>query len=161
MNELVLLYGIIDFYGRHLENSGIIRVDNGRVETIVEKNKLSKIDRKIYDDFFKGLYALSWLPDEVYNLTKEKWSKVLQGLKDFKEIKDGYYPLIVGLNLMDEYARLKKKSLNIHPKRVEKIMNLIKNEAKTDKGEFKYLEPLSIASVKYARAILNQLGGVK
>ena len=159
MNELVLLYGIVDFYARHLSSSEIISVENGNVKILVDRKKLSKADRKIFDDFFKGLYALSWLPDEVYEMTKKKWMKVLEGIKDFKAIKDGYYAVVVGLVLMEAYAKLKKKSLDIHPKRVEKIMELIKNKAKTDNGEFKYLEPLTIASMEWAKAILRQLGG--
>lgn len=160
MNELVLLYGIVDFYARHLASSEVITVENGNVKILVDRDKLSKADRKIFDDFFKALHKLSWLPDETYNLIKQKWMKVLEGVKDFKAIKDGYYAVVVGLVLMEAYAKLKKKSLDIHPKRVEKIMELIKNEAKTDNGEFKYLEPLTIASIEWAKVILKQLGVV-
>ena len=72
MNSLVLLYEIVDFYARHLQSSEIIAIEDGNVKVLVDRNKLSKTDRKIFDDFFKILHYLAWLPDESYEAIKQK-----------------------------------------------------------------------------------------
>ena len=159
MNSLVLLYGIVDFYARHLQSSEIIAIEDGNVKVLVDRNKLSKADRKILDDFFKILHYLAWLPDESYEAIKQKWMKVLKGVNEFKGIQNGYAAVIVGLTLLDAYTKLRTRELKIHPKRVEKIMNLIKKEAKTEwGGEFRYLDDVIVESIEWGNKILKQMG---
>ena len=158
MNSLVLLYGIADFYARHLVSSEIIAIENGDVKVLVNRDKLSKADRKIFDDFFRILNYLAWLPDESYEAIKRKWSKVLKGVENFKGIKDGYAAVVVGLTLLEAYTRLNSKELQIHPKRVEKIMNLFKSEANTEwSGGFRFLDKTIVESIKWGEKIVNQL----
>ena len=159
VNELVLLYGVVDFYGRHLVSSGIIDVENGDIKVLVSKDKLSKADRKIFDDFFKILHYLGTLEDEVYAISKEKWMKTIKSISNYKKIKNGYAAVIVGLALLDAYARMRNKRVQIHPKRIEKILSLMKKEAKIEgEKEFRLLDELILNSFSWAEKILNQLG---
>ena len=159
VNQLVLLYGVVDFYGRHLRSSGIIDVENGEVKVLVKRDRLSKADRKIFDDFFKVLYHLSTLEDSVYETIKQKWMKVIKSVIDFKGVQNGYAAVIVGLALFDTYARMRNKRVQIHPKRIEKILNLMKKEAKIEgEKEFRLLDELILNSFSWAEKILNQLG---
>jgi len=158
MNTLVLLYGIVDFYGRHLVSSEIIAIENGNVKVLVDRNRLSKADKRIFDDFFRILHYLAWLPDETYNTIKAKWMKVLKGINNYKGIENGYAAVIVGLTLLDAYTKLKTKELQIHPKRVEKIMNLMREEAKVENKDFKLLDDLILKSIEWGEKIIKQLG---
>ena len=85
--------------------------------------------------------------------------KVLKGVNKFKGIQNGYAAVIVGLTLLDAYTKLRTRELKIHPKRVEKIMNLIKKEAKTEwGGDFKLLDELILKSIEWGNKILKQMG---
>ena len=159
VNQLVLLYGVVDFYGRHLVSSGIIDVENGEIKVLVSKDKLSKADRKVFDDFFKVLYHLSTLQYDVYKTIKQKWMRINKSVMNFKGIQNGYAAVIVGLALLDAYARMRHKRLQIHPKRIEKILSLMKKEAKIEgEKEFRLLDELILNSFSWAEKILNQLG---
>jgi hypothetical protein len=159
VNQLVLLYGVVDFYGRHLVSSGIIEVKNGEVKVLVKRDRLGKADRKIFDDFFKVLYHLNTLEDSVYEAIKQKWMRINKSVMNFKGIQNGYAAVIVGLALLDAYARMRNKKVQIHPKRIEKILALMKKEAKIEgEKDFKLLDELVLNSFSWADKILNQLG---
>jgi len=157
MNGLVLLYGVVDFYARHLISSEIIAIENDEIKVLVNKNELSKADRMIFDDFFKILKFLSKLEEIAYNNIKTKWMRILQGLKDYKGLDKGYAAVIVGISLLEAYA--KRHPNFIHPNRIKKLLDLMKKEAKIEEeGEFKYTSRLILDSAIFAEKIAKQLG---
>ena len=158
-NEYVILYAIVDFYARHLVSSEIIDIKDGNIKVLVNRNKLSKVDRKIFDDFFKILAFLGRLSDIAYENIKKKWENILKGFREYKGIENGYAAVLVGLVLLDYYSKLKNKKLQIHPNRIKKIMELLQKEAKLEWADnFKFLDKTILKSIEFAEKIKNQIG---
>jgi hypothetical protein len=78
----------------------------------------------------------------------EKISNITKGFEKSK-VWSEFTPVLVALFVLDEYAnnwKNGKKMFEIHPKRIEKIIKLLK-----EKAEFKYLDKFVLNSSLIAK----------
>jgi len=144
-NEFLILYFVADMFAYHFISNDLAKMDeNNNLIFIKNPVEFKKAEKRTYKIMFQIIDLLNKsLSREGFLTIKRKYERILKGFAENKEFNDGYAPVLIGISILSAYAKEPfKKRLKIHPKSVEKLLELIKEEAK-----IKYLDEFVINSL--------------
>jgi len=151
-NEYLILYAILDMVAYHFLSNGDAKLDeNNDLYFIKNPNTFDKAEKRAYKVLIDILTILNKdLTRDSYTFLKKKYNNILQGFKDSKLFTDGYAPVLVAVSILDAYSKEQcKKRYKIHPKSVEKLLDLIKKDAKIRLLDSFVLNSLKIGEKMY------------
>jgi hypothetical protein len=150
INELALIYCVIDFFICHLEQNNLISVtDKGIVYTSdIPIERIHKVNRKLIEDLnylLKVINAYIKDPNSpLADIAMNKIENAKKSIIDKKEWNNVAY-IFLGIGLFYEYLKSpKRKLVTIHPDRYKKMLDEILND---EKVKFGYLSKTTLNSL--------------
>jgi len=156
INQYALLFGVMDNLMMYLEDNNLAKfIPKGGIYILPRSRIKRKADRMIANDVSNLVLLIEKLNENEMeaNIVEQKWKSVTKATKDAKA-REEYAALPFGLYLLHFYASKVKeneKLFKVHPKRIEKIFELLKKDV-----NFRYLDKFMLNSYQLAEIVFKR-----
>jgi len=143
MNEYLTLYAIADNLAYHfISNDKAFLNEHGEI-VFVKPETYPEEEKKIYKLLISIHNIFRELGESGFNILRNKYQNILNGLVNNKLYKEGFIPIFIALSILELYSASKQnKLLKIKQKTVRKRIDKFRKAAKLSLLDKSYLNSL-------------------